>query len=205
MGLPLNDNRLVDLRRRLAIVFIFDDPERGQLAPEETFSVRCVNDRLETDATGTFTVHRQRSDYYELAALTGLLTIAIGDGNPPSSSSLSGDALAAAIEQYNDDVDQLCQRVKIMWSNIHDQSATTVSKVEARMMLKDLERKLEHATRTRPLPKSDIFGINTKNEDDRDRPRQQNFMKRFLGRDIKKERSPSLPVMPKAEPASPSY
>lgn len=168
--------------------------------PETTFSVHAVNDRLETDTKGTFAVHRQRDDYYELAALTGLLTVAIGDGNPPPA-----DGPADAIEQYNEDVDQLTKRISIMWSNIFNQGATMVSKVEARIVLKDLERKLEYGVRTRRLPKSDIFGIQTKSEgvDERVRP-QQNFMKRFLGKDVngKRERSPSLPVLPKVEPAS---
>lgn len=197
MAIPLNDHRLVDLRRRLSIVFVFDDPKRGQMPPEETFSVRAVLDRIDTDTTGVFIVDRQRTDYYDLAALIGLLDIAIGDGNPPFP---YGDNPATAIDQYNDDVDQLSKIIKFMGSGIHDQGATSVFKVEVRTTLKDFERKLEHATRTRPLPKSDIFGIHARSSEreERQRPRQQNFMKKFLGKDIKKERSPSLPPMPSA-------
>jgi len=173
------------------------------MSPEETFSVRDVNHRIDTDDTGAFTVDRQRSDYYELAALIGLLDVAIGDGNPPSR---LGDNPATAIERYNDEVDQLIHRIKKMGSGIHDQGATSVNKVEVRMALKDFERKLEHATRTRPLPKADIFGIQARSAeaDKRERPRQQNLMRRFLGQGVKKERSPSLPPMPMAGPASQS-
>ncbi|KAK0615782.1 hypothetical protein B0T17DRAFT_510357 [Bombardia bombarda] len=144
-SIPLTHPRLIDLRRRLALVCVFDDPHRARSRPEESFTMRAVLDRLEADE---FIIDRNYTDFYELAALTDLLSVAIGDGCPPPAG-----AGPDAVRQYNADVDKVAERLKIMWSNIHEQGAAFVSRLEARVKLKDLERKLQHVTRTRPPPK----------------------------------------------------
>jgi hypothetical protein len=165
---------LVELRRRLALVFVFDDTRRAFSAPEETFSIRSIIDRL--DQADEFIIDRTNTDYFELLALSEMLSVAVGDGSPP------GDvASPGAIKQYNAEVDELAHRIRFMWSNIHEQGAAYMSRMEARVQLKDFERKLQHAVRTRPPLKGDIFGLNA-GEDEVDRPRQQQFMKRFLSK-----------------------
>lgn len=206
--IPLTQPRLLDLRRRLSIAFLFDDPKRGQLPPDQTFSIRAVIDRIDSDHTGIFTVdRRQQTDFFELASLVELLAVAIGDGNCPSAS------CSGAVEgQFNVDVDVLSTRLKLLASNIHDQGAAYVSRLEAKGVLRDVERKLQYLTRTRPRPKDDIFGIKSRSEDgdDEQRPKQRRFMERFLASNAadmesnvdskqrERERSPSLPTFPRA-------
>ncbi|KAL1840601.1 hypothetical protein VTJ49DRAFT_288 [Mycothermus thermophilus] len=188
-SIPILHARLAELRRRLALVFVFDDPRRGYSPAAETFSIRSVIDRLEH--ADEFVIDRNTTDFPELLSLCELLIVAVGDGNPPSFDDY--DVSPEAIRQYNAEVDELARKIKHMWSNIHEQGAAYISRLEARSHLKDFERKLHHVIRTRPRPKEDIFGINP-TEEELDRPRQQQFMRRFLG---KKEASlPTTPVTP---------
>ncbi|AEO65122.1 31048e26-58af-45a7-a8bf-740dcd2c82b3 [Thermothielavioides terrestris] len=173
-AIPLLHPRLIELRRRLALVFVFDDPRRASSPPEDTFSLRSVIDRL--DQADEFVVDRKNTDYFELLALSEMLSVAVGDGAPPA-----GNASPEVIKQYNAEVDELAHRIKFMWSNIHEQGAAYMSRLEARVQLRDFERKLLHVVRTRPPPKEDIFGLNAR-EDEAERPKQQQFMKRFLSK-----------------------
>ncbi|KAK4248852.1 hypothetical protein C7999DRAFT_39980 [Corynascus novoguineensis] len=171
-SIPLLHSRLIELRRRLALSFVFDDPRRAFSPPEDTFSIRSIIDRL--DQANEFVIDRNNTDYFELLALSEMLSVAVGDGLPPAE-----DVNPEAVKQFNAEVDELSQRIKHMWSNIHEQGAAYMSRLEVRVQLRDFERKLQHVVRTRPPPKEDIFGLNA-TEEDIDRPRQQQFMKRFF-------------------------
>ncbi|KAL2136055.1 hypothetical protein VTI74DRAFT_5635 [Chaetomium olivicolor] len=166
--------RLVELRRRLALVFVFEDRRRAFSPPAETFSVRSVSDRL--DQADEFIIDRNKTDWFELLALAEMLSVAVGDGSPPPAG-----ASPDAIKQYNAEVDELSHVIKHMWSNIHEQGAAYMSRLEVRVQLRDFERKLQHAVRTRPPPKEDIFGLRG-TEEDIERPKQQQFIKRFLAK-----------------------
>jgi len=165
-SIPLLRPRLVDLRRRLALVCIFEDPQRGYVPPEMTFNLRAVIDLLGADK---FKIDRHHADFHEVAALAELLGYAVGDGCPPPDSK----------KQFNDEVDELARKIKVMWTNIQQQGASSASRLDARLKLQNLERKLEHATRTRPPQMPNIFGI-TEEQEEVDRPRQQLFMRNFL-------------------------
>ncbi|KAK3298310.1 uncharacterized protein B0H64DRAFT_71876 [Chaetomium fimeti] len=171
-SVPPLHTKLIELRRRLALVFVFDDPRRAFSSPEDTFSIRSIIDRLEQ--ADEFIVDRTNTDYVELLALSEMLSVAVGDGSPPAE-----NTSPEAVKQYNTDVDELSRRIKLLWSNIHEQGAAYMSRLEVRVQLRDFERKLQHVVRTRPRPKEDIFGLNP-TEDDLERPKQQQFMKRFL-------------------------
>jgi hypothetical protein len=173
--------KLIELRRRLALVFVFDDTRRAFSPPEDTFSIRSIIDRLEQ--ADEFIVDRTNTDYVELLALSEMLSVAVGDGSPPAE-----NTSPEAVKQYNAEVDELARKIKFLWSNIHEQGAAYMSRLEVRVQLRDFERKLQHVVRTRPRPKEDIFGLNP-TEDDLERPKQQQFMKRFL----QKGASPKTP------------
>lgn len=173
-AIPLLHPRLAELRRRLALVFVFDDPRRAVSRPDHTFSMRSVIDRL--DHADEFVVDRSNTDYFELLALSEMLSVAVGDGSPPAA-----DAGPDAVRQYNAEVDEVAHRIKLMWSNIHEQGAAYMSRLEVRVQLRDFERKLQHVVRTRPPPKEDIFGLQ-QTEDEIEQPKQQQFMKRFLAK-----------------------
>lgn len=182
-SIPLLHPNLIELRRRLALVFVFDDPRRAFSPPEATFSVRSIIDRL--DQADEFVIDRTNTDYFELLALSEMLGVAVGDGSPPT-----GDISPDAIKHYNTEVDELAHRIRFMWSNIHEQGAAYMSRLEVRVQLRDFERKLQHVVRTRPPPKEDIFGLQA-TEDEVQRPKQQQFMKRFLSRKDPPPQTPS--------------
>lgn len=146
--------------------------------------MRSIIDRLEADE---FIVDRNHTDFVELAALAELLGLAIGDGNPPSTRGGS----ASANKQFNAEVDELTQKVKVMYSGIQGQGAAYASRLDAKLYLQDLERKLQNATRTRPPPRQSILGIDH-DEDEVERPKQQRFMQRFL-QSKSKQVEPNLP------------
>ena len=158
------------------MVFVFDDPRRAFSPPDATFSVRSVIDRL--DQADEFIIDRTNTDYFELLALSEMLSVAVGDASPPAE-----DASPEAVKQFNAEVDELSQKIKVMWSNIHEQGAAYMSRLEVRVQLRDFERKLQHVVRTRRPPKEDIFGLRATSEDEIERPRQQEFMKRYFKND----------------------
>lgn len=144
--------------------------------------MRSIIDRL--DQADEFIVDRSNTDYFELLALSEMLSVAIGNGSPPA-----GDDSPEAIKQYNTEVDEVAHRIKFMWSNIHEQGAAYMSRLEVRAQLKDFERKLQHVVRTRPRPKEDIFGLHL-DEDEIERPKQQQFMKRFFAKNQPPPKTP---------------
>ena len=147
--------------------------------------MRSIIDRL--DHADEFVVDRSNTDYFELLALCEMLSVAVGDGCPPPAG--DDDTSPEAIRQYNAEVDEVAHRIKHMWSNIHEQGAAYMSRLEVRVQLKDFERKLQHVVRTRPPVKQDIFGLHL-TEEEIDRPRQQQFMRRFFAK------SPPAPETP---------
>jgi hypothetical protein len=173
ISIPLLSTRLADLRRRLALVCIFRDTQRGFAAPEKTLTFDAVMDLLEGKE---FVVDRKQADFYALAARAKLLGFAVGDACPPPFAP-DQDNVAEA-RRFNAEIDRLANKVKVIWSNIQGQGGGSTSRLEARLTLQDLERKLQQATRTTP-PKASIFSIEP-SEEDIDRPRQQRFMQKFL-------------------------
>lgn len=75
----------------------------------------------------------------------------------------------------------------MLWSGIHGQGAAYASRLDARVALQDLERKLQNATRTRPPPRTNIFDIRESEYGEVERPKQQKFLQRFLGKGKGKE------------------
>ncbi|KAJ4298565.1 hypothetical protein N0V88_003595 [Collariella sp. IMI 366227] len=174
-SIPPLHPRLIELRRRLALVFVFNDRRRALSPPAESFKVRSLSDRL--DQADEFLIDRNKTDWFELLALAEMLSVAVGDGSPPA----AAEAKPEAIKEYDADVDELSHIIKYMWSNIHEQGAAYMSRLEVRVQLKDFERKLQHSVRMRPPPKEDIFGLQI-DDDEVERPKQQQFMKKFLAK-----------------------
>lgn len=173
VALPAGNSRIVELRRRLALVLFFDEHWRGAHHPDDQVDIPSIIHRLEED---DFFVNRE-TDYYELAAHALILTIAIGDGCPPSP---SGDS--SVVKKFDEDVDKLCRKVKVIWSGIDTGGAAYVSRLEARTAWQNLEHQLPHVVRTRPPPKTGILDVPRDNEDPF-QPKQRKFMAKFLKRE----------------------
>lgn len=168
--LPAGNSRVVELRRRLALVCFFDEPWRASQHPDDNVNIPAIIDRLED---GKFVVGRE-TDYYELAAYASILTIAIGDGCGPAPSDDPG-----MVRQFDDDVDMLCKRVKRIWSVIDTGGAAYISRLEARTAWQNLQHQLPHVVRTRPPPKTGILDLPNDKEDPF-LPKQRNFMAKFF-------------------------
>ena len=99
-----------------------------------------------------FEIHNG-TDYAQLAALTGALSIGIDDGDPPIPSS---DPSAEA--DFNKNVDVLSHRLKSMFTSIVDTGASHMGRTEAKAVLESFHSCLSHAMRTRRKPKTMLFG-----------------------------------------------
>ncbi|KAK4187295.1 hypothetical protein QBC35DRAFT_410737 [Podospora australis] len=171
-AIPFLNLRLIELRRRLALVFVLDDPQRGRCHPATIFSMQSVIDRVE--GAEEFMISRNTTDYANLTALIELLGVAIGDGSPPPEG-----AGSEAIKQYDNEVDGLARHIKLMWSSISDSGAGQSSRWDAKTKLKDFERKLSYIVRSRPPPKDDIFRLK-ENDDEIQKPKQQEYMHTWM-------------------------
>ncbi|KAK4170375.1 hypothetical protein QBC43DRAFT_306019 [Cladorrhinum sp. PSN259] len=175
-SIPVLDPRLVELRRRLSLVFVFSEPQFARVKPEETFSMQSVLQQI--SESSDFLIDRNNTDFYELRAMYDMLCVAVADGlKPPPGAGLS------AIRQYDAEVDQTARKLKVMWSSIHEGGAAFESRLEAKAQLKDFERKLLHVVRTRPPRKDNIFGIQDQQaiREERQQMASKNFMSKFLG------------------------
>ncbi|KAK3389069.1 hypothetical protein B0T20DRAFT_364242 [Sordaria brevicollis] len=191
-SLPYQTPKLVNLRRRLALAFLFASASTSLLPspsydvvpsplqefslhdPSQTFCLPLLLSYLDISPQFQLTRSSSSADFFVLAAQTDLLRISIGDGNPPSpplSSASSGPSTTTRFQKtdpetkaHNRQIDLLSARIRNLWSNIHDQSASAVeiSRMEAKVKLKDLERKLEWAVRTKPVSRTNIFGVKSR-------------------------------------------
>lgn len=184
LSIPLRSPALIELRRRLALVRVFNDPTLARSSPDTTFSLPSLLTHLNTSPIFHIT---PTTDFFELGALAELLGVAIGDGSPPTPAAGETEVADARRRQFDADVDELAHRVKVLWSGIHGQGAAFASRLDARVALQDLERKLQNATRTRPPPRTNIFDIKESEYDEVERPKQQKFLQRFLGKGKGKE------------------
>ena len=204
-ALPYQTPKLVNLRRRLALAFLFASASASLFPspfgpgssvpspiqefslndPSHTFSLPLLLSYLHISPHFQTTRSSSSADYFLLSAQTDLLRIAIGDGDPPSCPSPASPSTPSAtttypwnskgqtqskssikttnpeIKLHNRQIDHLTKRIRNLWSNIHDQSGSSaeISRLEAKVKLKDLERKLEWAVRTKPVSRANIFGV----------------------------------------------
>lgn len=96
------------------------------------------------------------TDYGELAAAIGILSIAIDCGDPPSS------PCATEKERgFNRDIDVLSFKIKSMFADIVDTGASHMARTEAKEVLEAFQYRLSYGVRTKPPPKKSLFGDST--------------------------------------------
>ncbi|KAK4231055.1 hypothetical protein QBC38DRAFT_382832 [Podospora fimiseda] len=173
-AIPIMSTKLVDLRRRLALVFVFSEPQFALMKPDETFSMKSVLQQIKESED--FMIDRNHTDFHELKAMFDLLSVAVADGVKPSSA-------AGPSRQYDEEVDETAQILKLLWSGIHEGGAAFESRLGAKAQLKDFERKLLHVVRSRPPRKDNILEIaqNREMREVREYTASKSFMSRFLG------------------------
>ncbi|KAH6605616.1 hypothetical protein Trco_004769 [Trichoderma cornu-damae] len=166
--LSIRDGRTHDLRRRLAISFLFGDPDLGRHRPETVFTIRGAIDRLGRDDFGI----SPQTDFAELKAMMIILDIAVDDGTPPEPSSPEDE------KQFNQDIDELATKLGDIWRKIND-SGMKITRTEAKSVVEWVQQRLSNAVRTRKKAKKSIFDL-AGQEDQASLPRQQEYMAKFL-------------------------
>ncbi|KAF5228510.1 hypothetical protein FAUST_11024 [Fusarium austroamericanum] len=166
--LPLSKARAHEMRRRLAVVFLFDDPALGRCHPDDTVTIRGIIKRL--DRSDFFV--GPKTDFAELQANIILLNIAVDDGSFAPSDDPEHE------KQFNKDIDELAVRLREIWRKIND-SGMKLARTEAKSVIEWVEQRLAHSVRTRRKAKKSIFDLPGQKQD-LCLPEQQNYMKNFL-------------------------
>lgn len=174
--------RTLDLKRRLASVFFFDDLQRADKRPEDTVNIRAVIDRLEE--ADEFQIN-QDTDYHEFEALMMMLNAALGDA------SRQDDRAEKSAVSFDAEVDELAEGLKSMLTRVAPLNrGLHVSRIEAKNAMELLRERLLYQVRIKPVPKKNIFGMQEDVEEDVSLPKQRDFMKGFL----KKKGGPGIKI-----------
>jgi hypothetical protein len=167
--LSIRNVRTHDIRRRLAISFLFDDPSLGRHHPEAVFTVKRAIDRLNDD---DFSITSQ-TDFAELKAMIMALDIAVDDGSPPESGSPEDE------DGFNQDVDQLAAKLREIWRKIND-AGMKITRTEAKSVVEWVQQRLSNTVRTRKKAKKSIFDLPGHEDRSSNLPKQQEYMAKFL-------------------------
>ncbi|KAF4994417.1 hypothetical protein FGRMN_5836 [Fusarium graminum] len=168
--LPISQARPHELRRRLAMVFLFNDASLGRYHPDDTVTIRGIIERLDHD---DFFVG-PRTDFTELQANILLLNVAVDDGSFTPSDDPEKE------KQFNSDIDELATRLREIWRKIND-AGMKLARTEAKSVIEWVQQRLAHSVRTRRKAKKSIFDLPGQREDPF-LPKQQDYMKSFLGK-----------------------
>lgn len=141
--------RLVLFRQRLALSFFFLDPHYFSAEPEDLIDFRSIAIHLEDPQ---YTIN-SATDYSALAASIEILSIAVGCGNPLPPEAAREDKAA-----FDNDVDILATKIRAMFTQIIDTSASHMKRTEAKEILEAFHSRLLFAVRTKPPPKKKVFG-----------------------------------------------
>ncbi|OTA07059.1 hypothetical protein A9Z42_0079100 [Trichoderma parareesei] len=167
--LSIRDVKTHDIRRRLAISFLFDDPSLGRHHPEAVFTVKRAIDRLNED---DFSITSQ-TDFAELKAMIMTLDIAVDDGSPPESGSPEDE------DSFNQDVDQLAAKLREIWRKIND-AGMKITRTEAKSVVEWVQQRLSNTVRTRKKAKKSIFDLPGHEDRSLNLPKQQEYMAKFF-------------------------
>lgn len=164
--IPTSSPRPHELRRRLAAVCLFEEPQRAQRRPDQTFSFRAVIDHLDSH---DFKVSRS-TDHRDLAAMIRFLDVVVDDGGRPPPGN--------AQEEFDAGVDELADHLKEISRKI-EASPSATTKLETKLLLQGLLHRLTHSVRTKRPPKKNFYDAYRPRED-KSIPKQQEYMKLFL-------------------------
>lgn len=180
-GQPVSlQTRTLDLKRRLASVFFFDDLHRADKRPEDTINIRAVIDRLEE--ADEFQINRD-TDFHEFEAMMMMLNAALGDA------SRHDDRTEKSAVSFDAEVDELAEGLKSMLTRVAPLNrGLHVSRIEAKNAMELIRERLLYQVRIKAVPKIGIFGTQ-EDAEEASLPKQMDFMKGFLLKKEKKESS----------------
>lgn len=189
--LPMSKAEGHDLRRRLAVAFLFDDPDLGRYRPDDAITIKGVIERLkESD----FSVG-PKTDFAELRAGIILLNIAIDDGSFLATGEPEDE------KEFNNDIDELTTCLREIWRKIND-AGMKLARTETKSVIEWVQQRISHSVRTKKKAKKSIFDLPGQKEDALI-PRQQEYMKSFFKKTQPKpkpEPEPELKLEPVPQP-----
>ncbi|ATY60438.1 hypothetical protein A9K55_005678 [Cordyceps militaris] len=202
--LPTSSPRAHDMRRRLAVTFLFQDASLARRVPEEVITLQAVIDRLDRP---DFRVG-PGTEFAELRAAIVMLDMAVDDG------SVLAWPHADAEDQFNASVDELAARLSDIWRRIND-AGMKLARTEAKSVVEWVQKRVTHTVRTRRKRAKSVFDLpGQERQQKRDLPRQQEFMKNFFKKNMpapgptakqelksEPQLGPQPEAKPKAEPA----
>ena len=148
-NIPASSLRLIVLRRRLALACFFRDIRYLSQHKDDTIALKSISHHLE----GQQFIIGNATDYSELAAAIGILSIAIDCGDPPNSKEEE--------KAFNCDIDALSSKINSMFADIVDTGASHMGRTEAKEMLEAFQYWLSYGVRTKHPPKKSLFGDST--------------------------------------------
>lgn len=151
-NIPASSRRLILLRRRLALAYFFRDIGYLSQQAADTIDLKGIARHLE----GPQFMTSNTTDYGELAAEIGVLSIAIDRGDPPSPPFATEEEKA-----FNRDIDVLSMKIKSMFADIVDTGASHMGRTEAKEVLEAFQYRLSYGVRTKPPPRKSLFGDST--------------------------------------------
>ena len=150
-NIPASSHQLILLRRRLALACFFQDIRYLSQHAENTVDLQNIARHLE----GPQFMISNATDYNELTAAVGILSIAIDCGDPPSS------PYATEEKAFNRDIDALSLKINSMFADIVDTGVSHMGRTEAKEVLEAFQYWLSYGVRTKPPPKKSLFGDST--------------------------------------------
>lgn len=105
-----------------------------------------------------------------------MLDIAVDDGGWVASPRREDE------ERFNNEVDELAEALRGISRRINDGGGRTAQS-NVKGVFEWAEKRMLYQVRAKPRPKMDIFGI-VQAKEDRNLPKQQNYMRSFLGKSV---------------------
>lgn len=182
--LPVSKATAHELRRRLAVVFLFGDPTLGRHHPDRFITIPGIINRLAEDdfAVGPNT------DFAELQAGIILINIAVDDGSFVKTDDPEVE------KQFNADIDELVGRLRQIWKMIND-TGMKLTRTEAKSVIDWVQQRLAHTVRTRKKARENHYEFLGEKKDT-SLPKQQNYMKNFLRKAPESKTSEPKPTEP---------
>ncbi|OTB08309.1 hypothetical protein M426DRAFT_18986 [Hypoxylon sp. CI-4A] len=169
--MPNTTPQLVDLRRRMAAVALFQDADLGKRPIDKSLSFKDVMERPDSP---DFKINAS-TDFEELRALVTLLDLVVGSAGFIRDEHAKDEDGA---RKFDVDIDTLTFRMKLMHDKIHD--STQSDRKVAKLSIDLLARRLNYLVRTKPPPKTSIFDPEPK--EDTNLPKQRAFMEKFTSK-----------------------
>jgi hypothetical protein len=152
------------MRRRLASVLFFNDPERARQDPRRQLQLTQGLAKLTVRDDLVLT---SDTNFVDLAALVDMLGVFLDDvgreallqrtAASKKSTKAETEAAAAAIRVFDADIDSLVRRLKVIGHGIESTGGGHIAQLDSKTAFERLQIRLTHSVRIRPPGRKSIF------------------------------------------------